>query len=1244
MHRLSDEQLTTSGLFLCRQCEECICESDSQFKTHHERVHVQKRSVTNKDIVTKHLFSEVSTIHHNHWDEGLSFLSTTTFSQATFRQTLITHIKDRLEQNVLRAYYDVLTCCVEAHKSASNAKLSKSSDFDPTPIWILPFVFERLVLAPNPNKNPDPKKGETINQLVNERIRLFRSGQIQLLYEESNAIKSRTPAEQAAKPVSKLNSAQIAADLDNFKSANARATKETPVALIDDDNIQTCHNLHPKSLNLGLYRPRRSTRTALNNRKGIIISPNDIKDIFTNLKRGKASGNELDSLDIFIKILATNARRRKARKDVLYKTEVLSQFFTIIANGTVPQRIKSILRTTYMVAFHKDITDKTKLRPLGIPSAIRRITAVAILHKFKGDFATHLLPFNYAFGVNGGIDIITSTMRLGVEQYMHDDNSIDGKLPSRALVSLDIRNMFNAISREKMRELIFIHFPELEPFADCLYDDFGQTLIKRSDGTFESIPVEEGFSQGCPASPVFAALVLNRILQKVYADMLTTVKNRVANYDTGDDGRGGVPIIMSYVDDVNALIPLSDVETFLTLFNKYGAPWGAIMNTEKTRIMTTTSGHSLTDRLCNSVSNDTRLIGQSLKRAISQFSNEIVDGINIPYEEVNGLRVLGAPIGSHTFCNDFILKMMSRALEASRAIATSLDSKQTIMQLFKICTLHKMTHLFASDVVNSDITDLPDNWNVWQSDMTDRFTEMLEEMICTVTNRPTIPRHSRLLATMSVSTGGLGLQHPMSAAIPTFILQTKRNLQYMNTGVWVSDTLPPVTLPPHITSLFSNWKTSSSHTFTIFRQYYSTIADVCVSDEFEGDKTEFFINKSGINTCRERVSFEAGRRTKILVKHELRDDMDSLIQLEDLLDPKMSSALLDMSRLNVNARRKNDDFTVMLKRKLRLELWFDDMICFCKRRMDNFGDHCLSCRSHCKGTMSNKVRDGVIKLLKPICTTVNLIDSDGMITSETPRVIPGLPNKRPFDLSINFDHMLNDNAWRCTLSRLGFDVVFVPTKNKNLISVSTDDARSNEYKMRLRDGERDKFQREGASCKETGITLSGDDMIGSILKNNMGFVPIAMTAHGRMGSLIERVLYGTDALPPPDFMADRPHAAAAWRVATSPVVPRGILARADTIWRSQHPNKFYGGSHRATTPSMWFNKQLGLVISTSVSAHLIRAHNKNKSKKPVRCGADKDCPCDPHNDRVCQPCTIPTSPTGVLPTGNPPQDPAVDLT
>ena len=47
----------------------------------------------------------------------------------------------------------------------------------------------------------------------------------------------------------------------------------------------------------------------------------------------------------------------------------------------------------------------------------------------------------------------------------------------------------------------------------------------------------------------------------------------------------------------------------------------------------------------------------------------------------------------------------------------------------------------------------------------------------------------------------------------------------------------------------------------------------------------------------------------------------SLKQLEDLLDPKVSYSLVDMCRLDEENRRKNTDINVMLKHKLRLELW-----------------------------------------------------------------------------------------------------------------------------------------------------------------------------------------------------------------------------------------------------------------------------------------------------------------------------------
>jgi len=139
----------------------------------HLASHISTRSKTNHAIVTELLSDEVKSIKHNHGDQGLLFLRTQKISQVTFWQSLITKINYRLKENVLRAFYQVLHCCVEAHQSANEARLASSSDFDPTPIWILPFVFERLVLAPCPWDKPDLSKGHIINQLIQRPIRLF---------------------------------------------------------------------------------------------------------------------------------------------------------------------------------------------------------------------------------------------------------------------------------------------------------------------------------------------------------------------------------------------------------------------------------------------------------------------------------------------------------------------------------------------------------------------------------------------------------------------------------------------------------------------------------------------------------------------------------------------------------------------------------------------------------------------------------------------------------------------------------------------------------------------------------------------------------------------------------------------------------------------------------------------------------------------------------------------------------------
>ena len=124
-----------------------------------------------------------------------------------------------------------------------------------------------------------------------------------------------------------------------------------------------------------------------------------------------------------------------------------------------------------------------------------------------------------------------------------------------------------------------------------------------------------------------------------------------------DDNRGAVPIVMGFVDDVNALVTIEDAAEYLRLFEEIGGELGAILNTDKTRILTSTSGTSLVERMINSNNSDTQTRGQLLKKTIEKYSTYKGD----PMEVTTGLRVLGVPIGNKNFCISFIQYMLKKS-------------------------------------------------------------------------------------------------------------------------------------------------------------------------------------------------------------------------------------------------------------------------------------------------------------------------------------------------------------------------------------------------------------------------------------------------------------------------------------------------------------------------------------------------------------------------------------------------------
>jgi hypothetical protein len=76
-----------------------------------------------------------------------------------------------------------------------------------------------------------------------------------------------------------------------------------------------------------------------------------------------------------------------------------------------------------------------------------------------------------------------------------------------------------------------------------------------------------------------------------------------------------------------------DVDFFLNnRFKRIGEPLGAILNTEKTRIMITTTDTSLVEQLKNHHNRGTKMMSQTTK----------VNGLPVPVEVVDGLRVLGS--------------------------------------------------------------------------------------------------------------------------------------------------------------------------------------------------------------------------------------------------------------------------------------------------------------------------------------------------------------------------------------------------------------------------------------------------------------------------------------------------------------------------------------------------------------------------------------------------------------------------
>lgn len=929
----------SSGFHVCTFCDS---PRNLYLKPGHLQTHLASkhrgRTRTNLQLVLatyRHLTPEAKAA----WADTLQWLTHNAPPTPPFRTTLFTRLRPATQARFLQTLHNVAEWAIAADEPPDPNLQLPESDTNPTPFWHLLIFLEGALLAP-PTRNRDP------NTLVIARLEQFSRGDLKTLFRNVTDYPANTNLDPPSfDEQTYCPQAQAAADVDNLGTAFQRVRKTCPKASLTHDNLARLQPLFPPRRHYNASPPTPVTRRMATRRPPsathtptLVISPQQMARTAASLNRGTATGPFAGSIDTWQAFAAHTKGKPNPQlhsdndpKAITPYTRTLTHLINIILAGRVPPTAARALVATHVVALHKDPNNLAKLRPLGIGSSLRRVACTAAAHALRDTFAQHFVPAGqYGVRLSGGIVFALHTTTLQIERYVEQPN------PSRALLMLDITNMFNAVSRDACRHELTKH-PSLQPLLplfDLLYARSNHCKYHDPLGQSAHFLQHEGFAQGCPLSPAFACIVLTAATRPLNAELRERAAARLLNNDPGDDGLGSVAATSSIMDDTSIVISYPDLPWFVNRIATLGAPLGIALNKSKTILLTSTTGASPTLSPTH-----TRQLEQTLQHLSSSSENPFLP-------TTTGTRFLGAPVGGEAFARSFLLQSAQKLRDDSTRVLTRLRDTQTQSAIIRNCALPSINHLLAHDVY----------WSPPQAKHLTTFTSHVHNTalaaIATMAGHHSLNPLSEALAFLPVSLGGLGYRDAHAAAQPAFLASAIRSLRIATSGT----TRPPTA---H-TRLFDNWDRSSSRLFsrltTVFNHHFPPTTD----DPRPLPKRVLATQRGGLSRA---LYFRA--KELDVARLPALTPTESQLALPSLLDPLTGIPLHNIPRRVIHARIPPDLFRILLQRKLRLSLFPNRTppACSCKNPIDPFGDHFFACRKSSKIRLHNTLRDTLHSVL-----------------------------------------------------------------------------------------------------------------------------------------------------------------------------------------------------------------------------------------------------------------------------------------
>jgi hypothetical protein len=518
--------------------------------------------------------------------------------------------------------------------------------------------LDMLIFAPSTKQ----QRGNTfIQHTIDDRIDAAFSGDIAYLFHSAMTVKRQT--QNTRQSNHSLNrSAQLAADNDDYRTAVARACTAQSVVTIRNSNIRHVRKLYTEPV-----PDRGYTHPAQILAHQSYPLPGDICRTMKIAAKNKGTGVNSDSIDLLTLLVKSNIPTVK---------DDLRFIFDLIFQNKLPPKIQHYFTDVYLFCLHKSPTDPTKLRPLGIPTAIRRIVASHVARTLKSKFASHLLPYNYAVGIPDGSSFVVKAMQLSIEKYIGLPQK-NGEIPLRAAIFFDLTNQFNSVSRQEFFHIIATHFPELLPLTLLFYDNPMMVHLKWEDGSLRQLMMKEGFSQGCPLSPLFASFVVACLIEPIDKLLRDCAAERLHNGDPGDDGFGGISHLLGYVDDISSCVYLPDLQFLCNTLKRNGDQVGCFINPFKTRILTSCSGNSPLESLLHTNRNLATEVIDTIARFSAEPHPTSPSEPPTPVELLSGFRLLGHPVGSPSFAREFFTTCLATVKSNVESIHSSIDNDQT---------------------------------------------------------------------------------------------------------------------------------------------------------------------------------------------------------------------------------------------------------------------------------------------------------------------------------------------------------------------------------------------------------------------------------------------------------------------------------------------------------------------------------------------------------------------------------------